>query len=228
MANIQHASIPDIYLHEPKGVISAPTGAVYVANGAGSGGWQKIDSAGLKGLAGDAGSNNKILVTDGANGFTLKTNDVYGAMTVTNNTNNFALTAAADSTLATNTDYVLYTGTGAPLAASGLEFGGITFLTDRLTVPVNGVYKLSMWASVNGFPSNVAKIACKYRVNATAFSSRRTMAKSNSAGDADSLSGFGLIALNANDFVQLYFASTVTGNLVITDLNATIELVRAT
>lgn len=35
----QHKEIPDAYLHEPKGVASASSGQVYVADGAGSGSW---------------------------------------------------------------------------------------------------------------------------------------------------------------------------------------------
>lgn len=37
MANIQHADLPDEYLHEPKGARTAGVGSVYVADGSGSG-----------------------------------------------------------------------------------------------------------------------------------------------------------------------------------------------
>jgi hypothetical protein len=37
MANVNHNTLTDPYLHEPKGVASAASGKVYVANGAGSG-----------------------------------------------------------------------------------------------------------------------------------------------------------------------------------------------
>ena len=39
MANVNHSTLTDPYLHEPKGVGSAGTGTVYVADGAGSGSW---------------------------------------------------------------------------------------------------------------------------------------------------------------------------------------------
>lgn len=42
MANIQHAVLTDPQLHEPKGVSTAASGKVYVANGSGSGAWQYI------------------------------------------------------------------------------------------------------------------------------------------------------------------------------------------
>lgn len=39
MANVNHSTLTDPYLHEPKGVASAGAGTVYVANGSGSGSW---------------------------------------------------------------------------------------------------------------------------------------------------------------------------------------------
>jgi hypothetical protein len=39
MAVIQHSAIPDGQRHEPKGISTASSGQVYVANGAGSGEW---------------------------------------------------------------------------------------------------------------------------------------------------------------------------------------------
>ena len=39
MANVNHSSLTDPLIHEPKGVASASAGKVYVANGSGSGTW---------------------------------------------------------------------------------------------------------------------------------------------------------------------------------------------
>lgn len=39
MANVNHSTLTDPYLHEPKGISSAGAGTVYVANGSGSGNW---------------------------------------------------------------------------------------------------------------------------------------------------------------------------------------------
>ena len=39
MANVNHSSLTDPYLHEPKGVAAAASGEVYVADGSGSGAW---------------------------------------------------------------------------------------------------------------------------------------------------------------------------------------------
>lgn len=221
---IQHASIPDSQLHEPKGVVTATQNSSYFANGSGSGVWKKVGTETLKGLSGDGGNTGLKLVTDGTNGFVLRRDAAYGAMVINNNTANFAVTAAADSTLNTDTDYALFSGGGAPWTSENLF--GITFNTERLIVPVNGVYRIDFWASVKSFPNTAAKLSVKYRINGTTFSTRHPVVKSNSAGDEDQLTGFGLIQLNANDYLQLYLASTHTGNVVFSDVNTTLSLVR--
>jgi hypothetical protein len=42
---VEHVDIVDPEIHEPKGVASASVDTVYVADGAGSGTWQKVDEA---------------------------------------------------------------------------------------------------------------------------------------------------------------------------------------
>ena len=44
MANVNHSTLADQYLHEPKGVVSASSGDVYLANGSGSGTWTSRQS----------------------------------------------------------------------------------------------------------------------------------------------------------------------------------------
>lgn len=41
MANVQHSTLPEAQLHEPKGVSTAQADSFYVANGAGSGSWKR-------------------------------------------------------------------------------------------------------------------------------------------------------------------------------------------
>ncbi|MGW8181035.1 MAG: hypothetical protein ACWGQW_20070, partial [bacterium] len=61
MANVEHNTLTDPELHEPKGAAAANSGEIYIANGAGSGVWtpeplnEKLSSA-------NAG---EILVADG-------------------------------------------------------------------------------------------------------------------------------------------------------------------
>lgn len=45
MANVNHSTLTDPFLHEPKGVSTATTGQVYVSDGAGSGSWTGLSRA---------------------------------------------------------------------------------------------------------------------------------------------------------------------------------------
>lgn len=224
---IQHAVIPDIYLHEPKGIITAAAGLVYVANGGGSGSWIKLSSASLQGLTGDGSIANRKVLTDGANGFKIVTDSAYGSMVVTNNTNNFAVGLAADATLNTNSDYTLFTGTGAPLAA-GAENSGVTFSTDRLTVANAGRYRISITATVASPPSATAKVALKFRTNGTGFSPRRAAMKGTTAGAITQVHLDDVVTLAAADYVQLVVASSAAGSLVLEDVTVLLTLISAT
>jgi hypothetical protein len=42
MANVNHSTLTDPYLHEPKGASFAQAGSVYLANGSGSGTWTEL------------------------------------------------------------------------------------------------------------------------------------------------------------------------------------------
>lgn len=53
---IEHAVITDPNIHEPKGVASAASGRVYVANGTGSGAWAKVQDGSVDSEASASGS----------------------------------------------------------------------------------------------------------------------------------------------------------------------------
>ena len=227
MAKIQHKDIPDAQRHEPKGVSVASQYQVYVANGAGSGTWKKVDARDIQGVGGDSGVSGKILLSDGANGFSSKVFTSYGAMGVTNNTNNFVISAAAaDATLHTNSDFVLFSGAGAPFVGDNLY--DVSFSVDKLTVSTPGVYEVRFWGNIGEFPTTTAKVGAKFKINGSAWTPRPVVAKASAAGDSMHLSSFEYITLNTNDYVQLFVASSAVGNLVIHDANLTLELKRAT
>lgn len=66
---IEHNVITDPYIHEPKGIAAAAVNKVYVADGAGSGVWQKIKNVQLDGVTSSIGTGFFIF-SDGAGGFT--------------------------------------------------------------------------------------------------------------------------------------------------------------
>lgn len=219
---IIHKNLPDNQLHESKGVSSASVNTSYIANGSGSGTWKKVPSAGLGGLSGDSGITDRPIVTNGSGEFKLLHPYAVGVMGVTNNSVNFAVSAAVDTSLQSTSDYVAFAGVGAPW--SGEITTNVTFSTDRLTVVNSGLYEVRFWANITSYPSNTAMVGARFRINGSTWANRTVVVKSNSAGDAGHFTAFGLVNLNANDYVQLAVASTVAGNLVIKNANFTVEL----
>lgn len=149
----------------------------------------------------------------------------YADMQIANNAIPFPLTAAADPTLNTTSQYVLLTGPGAPF--SNTITNGVTFSTDKLTVSTAGVYRVTFWAGISLFPSNTAKIAIKFKLNNTTFATRKVVTKSTANGDYGNLAASALITLAANDYIQLYIASDVTGNVNLADANLILDLIKA-
>jgi hypothetical protein len=94
MATIQHASIPDTDLHEPKGIVSAANKSIYVADGIGSGAWKQIYTQGFEDYS-HAGSFQSLtagvdtkLLNDGAGALTNTTYRLPGYGAIWNTTNN--------------------------------------------------------------------------------------------------------------------------------------------
>lgn len=167
-----------------------------------------------------------MILSDGVNGFQLATRAHHGTMAVTNNGINFAVTAVADTTFNTPSQFTLLTGAGMPWASESLN--GITFDTDKLTVSQTGIYRIDLWGNIAAFPGPNARIAFRYRVNGTTYSLRKPTIKTDGSANAHQITGFGLISLTAGDYIQLTVASDVTGNLQFSDANTTLELIRAT
>lgn len=226
MATVQHKDIPEVQLHEPKGVSTALAGTLYVASGSGSGTWRKLGTDVIKGMSGDLGVAGRRVVSDGTNGLKLIADAAYGVATITTNTTNFTTVAAADATLKTSTQFQLLTGTGAPWA--GADLFNTAFTTERLTAQVAGIYRIDLSMSIKAFPTNTAKVATKFAINSSVFSQRNQIAKSNAAGDEEQLSGFIITPLSAGDYVQIYLACSAAGSLLINDADFAITLLRAT
>jgi hypothetical protein len=223
--SIQHKNIPDAELHESKGVASAVLDTAYFANGSGSGSWKKVGIETLKGITSDAGIARLKLVSDGANGFKLYRDTAFANMTIADNSVPFPITAAADTTLDTGSQYSVLTGSGAPFVNTLND--NITFSVNKLTFTTAGVYDLNFWANVTAFPSNTAKVAFRFRVNGTNTSTLYVINKSNSNGDASVYAASDLVHFSANDYVQLVIASDTTGNILVHNANLTAKLIKA-
>lgn len=123
MATIQHKDIPNAQLHEPKGVSAASVDQLYVADGLGSGTWQKLDPTQLAGVTG-FGVSGAIPESDGAGGWTLRKHP-YGMTYFENIAAPYTLTypatytKAAPTTTASGVGYLVTEGTNARLTYLG-------------------------------------------------------------------------------------------------------------
>ena len=119
MANVNHSTLSDPYLHEPKGVASASSGDVYLANGSGSGTWTPAHQHADAYLAFDATTPayahsattsftviDPTLASSSANGFTV-TNTPNARITYTGSRNlssNIHIAISTTQSTGTNKD----------------------------------------------------------------------------------------------------------------------------
>ena len=75
MADIEHSQLPDELLHEPKGASTAAAGTVYVADGAGSGSFEKLPTTSL-----DITLESVSLLADAELPVELKLNELITAL----------------------------------------------------------------------------------------------------------------------------------------------------
>jgi hypothetical protein len=212
MANIQHKDIPEAQLHEPKGASTSTSGQVLVSSGGASTWGDMADIATTGATAGQS------FIADGSGGGTWKLEQAYGEMEIIQNSTGQVLTAASDSTLYTNSDYVLMTQWVAG------ETGGVTYAANGLTVPTTGEYTLASWFNQTSSINNVL-VGVKFAVNGvipTAGTVPTLRRKIGTGADVGSLSGSKLVSLTAGDTVTLYIACD--SNATITTSDAVIDL----
>lgn len=128
MANVEHSSIADPNIHEPKGVATAASGKVYIANGAGSGTWDFVKPPGTA-----TATSGQVYVANGSGGgayaLPATSAQTYGEMYIQGGS-----TATAIATVNTLTK-----------VTAGLTAGQLldmTFTTDHLNVLTSGRYFL--------------------------------------------------------------------------------------
>lgn len=185
-----------------------------------------MQASDINGITSDGGVANLTVASTGSGGLKFLNDHAHGSQVITNNSTAFAITAVADTTFNTPSQYSLMTGTGFPWASENLH--DMTFDTNKLTISISGIYMINLWANIVQYPSATAKVSIRYLVNGVTYSSRKPTVKSGGAGAVDQLNGFGLIQLSAGDFIQLVVASDATGNIIFGDVNSTLQLVRVT
>ncbi len=188
----EHNSLTGGSLHEPKDVATAGVDTLYHADGAGSGVWKLTQAA------------------------------THGEMALVTNTQALAVSAATDSSLNTDSDYIKLGLTGAWQA--GLLANGMVFTGTGLTVPLTGHYQVSFWASME-VSNNNTLVAVKYGVNGLApFSTRKVLTQSNNANNVLNVAGLGLVALTAGDTIELFIAADDNTNVTARDTGFILKL----
>lgn len=207
---IEHKDITESNLHEPKGVSTASSGQVYVADGAGSG-TQELPK--LEGQA--AADLDQIPISNGAGGIEWDYHPTVtlGRIDLIDSSDTFAITGADIRLSASYTDIT-------PSFSVAITSGG--FLangTNHLIIPRDGVYRISTWISVSSSAASSPTLAMDLNVNGvSAFpGSAIVTSLQKDANDVVELVGFGEGSFEAGDIIGLGFASSGTTTLSVYD-----------
>ena len=191
-----HSSLTDPELHEPKGCSVANTGDVYVATGTGSGSWKSMGAYGSLGI--DSTSTNT----------------------------SFALTAAADSTLNTNTDYTVVNAVGLWIAeiTDGLT---VDASTGRITATKAGIYDINFAFTYYIASTGSYEVGFKCGINGVPINRKIVTTSSGNSQIKTLTSPNHLVSLNVGDYLNIYIAINTTATVVLTDSCFAVQLVKA-
>lgn len=147
MANVNHSSLTDPYLHEPKGVAAAASGEVYVANGSGSGAWtakETLIELSLEGYLENVSAVEKVYVPIPFAGTVVKILTVLEAV-ISSSNSTVTVKNAAGSSMGTLT-----------ITASGSAAGDV----DTLVPVSNNTVTADSFITVesDGASTNTAKL----------------------------------------------------------------------
>ena len=151
-------------------------------------------------------------------------NYYYGEIEADNITATISMTAATDPTLHDPADFVLLNSSRIA-TVYGQNFG-ITYdgVNNTMNVPVGGIYRVGGWFNLESSVNNT-KVAIKYTLNGTPVSGV-LITDIGAAGRTQNISGFGLVALSADDDIGVSLASDKTADITITDMRLNLELVK--
>ena len=147
MANVNHSTLTDPYLHEPKGAASASSGDVYVANGAGSGAWtakETLIELSLEGYLENVSAVEKVYVPIPFSGTVVKILTVLEAV-ISSSNSTVTVKNAAGSSMGTLT-----------ITASGSAAGDV----DTLVPVSNNTVTADSFITIesDGASTNTAKL----------------------------------------------------------------------
>ena len=129
----EHVNLTDPNLHEPKGAAAASEDEVFVADGNGSGAFQKIQDTSLEGISAN-GNAGEQLVSDGAGGFEfiIPTDAYYGEAYISEN--------ATPTVIGTGNTFQKV---GTTLTWTEGHADNVVWATDHWVIQADGDYKVT-------------------------------------------------------------------------------------
>jgi len=192
---IQHKLIADPDIHEPKGVASATSGKVYVANGSGSGTWTKLGPSNLLGLTGSGTAGDTITV-DGSGNFVFA-GAPHGAVNFYNLASPYTLTYPSTFTKLAPTT----TAGGVPAQFTEATTARLTYRGSD-TVPVSVTYSVSL-DQTSGTNRDIVVAVAK---NGTVVNGYSVLTVQSS--QIHNTAGTATINLATNDYVEIFAINT--------------------
>jgi len=216
---MEHKSIADPNIHEPKGVSTAPAGTSYVADGTGSGSWE---GAKLQGQS--ASENGEIPVSNGAGGVTWQgvTDVVTANMKMVSTSQDVTLTAGALDNPSSFTPITQF-------HSEGEAFGGVSFdpTSKEFVIPTTGFYRVSGWVCFSSNASGSPTIGYDTTINgAVDVGSAIPQSKQNHSESTVTLTGFGTRILTVGQKVGIAMACTDDSTVTIYSAVFNIERIR--
>lgn len=189
--SIQHKNISEADLHESKGVSTAVVDTVYIADGAGSGAWAKLDPTQLKGITTN-GVSGDLIGVDGSGNYTLVTAphgqiSFYDLASPSVITYPSTYTIATPTTVASGTGKLITEGTDAKLTYTGTA-----------TVPLTLSYSVSL-DQASGADRDIVVAIYKNGV----ISDARAVATTQT-GKKINLNGTTTVSAATSDYFELY------------------------
>jgi hypothetical protein len=188
---IQHKLIADADLHEPKGIAASTVNKVYVANGSGSGTWQKLSPPQLSGLTTN-GTAGDTLSVDGSGNFVFSSAahgqvDFYNVGTPYSLAYPSTFTKLAPTTTANGNASQFTEATTARLTYTGID-----------TAP----FLINFDAAIDQSTGTNKDITLAIAKNGTVVGGYSLV--TTQSGQKHSLSGSFTLSLATNDYVEVF------------------------
>lgn len=207
---IQHKSIPDADLHEPKGVASATDGQVYIADGSGSGAWEYP----LSGL--DTATAGQVFISDGSD-----SGSFAGIYKYVNVFAGFDATTPAYSLATTTSDQLLN-----PTTTTGQNNGFTIDTSPNLRVKYTDDENIDGFVTITLATEQASGSGkdCEWAIfkNGTEITGSRVI-RTLSSGDWGSITLSTATALETNDYLEIKSKASASATVKYASIQISVQ-----